>query len=793
MADNQRVVEAVAIAVSDIQPTNTEVIWYDTNLSNVENYKRVKIYDRSANSWIQLSPSDFEVLQQVKNVDSNDSGLNANFLQGYTAQELIDAATAGATLLSTGQLLVGQADGVGLPKTLAGDATIDVNGNLVLANSGVSAGTYSVATVTVDAKGRITNISAGSAGNLSNTNLVQDAANRTYTLFSGGDLKFLTSGGSEILVLDETNVRVGVGVAVPTEALDVNGAIKIGSAAGTGDGTLAYGNEGGSTSFWARISGAWVNLAAGDNISNANLTWTGDTTQDLNGNTLGFTGGSIGFGTASPDASAIVDLSSTDKGFLLPRMTTAQMNGISAPATNLLIWNTDLDAMYRYDGANWVAWTSGYGVIEVMNDGNNGRPVYFADLQSALETCKTGTNTVTLYSNVTVSGQINMNFGGTGIGFGYNFDELTINLNGFTLSYDGANSDSVIDTDLNGVLLPDLKIINGKVLRTSATGGYALTFQRTTFYSSNLIVDSNVGGLELGTINASGYLGGSKFIARGSGTAVKISSGEIQDFIAINTSSGFAFELNTNRAQNFYCESNSGTALRAIAGNAYNFKAHSNSSYGIWHSSSTTIKLSNFEVSSNTNAGIRRSGFGTGFWYLDNFTVLDGGIINNGSFSKAEFSNFKVENNHGQALGGSVGGMDFYNGWFKSSNADYTAIILTNNKFEHIIFYNDSHETVRLNDVSNVNDSIFKNCSFICEWDNASGHALDVTGIDGGNADFMNCTFEVVNSSANCIYSGDAETISVGNSGFKGATTPVNANVTISLTTAPDSNGNYTA
>ena len=135
---NQRVVEAVAIAVSDVQPNNLEVIWYDTSLTGVDNFRRVKIYDRNTNSWVQLTPSDFQVLSQIKNVDGNDSGLNANFLQGYTAQDLIDAATAGATLLSTGQLLVGQADGVGVAKTLAGDATIDVNGNLILDNTGVA-------------------------------------------------------------------------------------------------------------------------------------------------------------------------------------------------------------------------------------------------------------------------------------------------------------------------------------------------------------------------------------------------------------------------------------------------------------------------------------------------------------------------------------------------------------------------------------------------------------------------------------------------------------------------------
>jgi hypothetical protein len=43
---------------------------------------------------------------------------------------------------------------------------------------------------------------------------------------------------------------------------------------------------------------------------------------------------------STPDASAMVDIGSTTKGFLLPRMTTTQQNAIPSPATGLLIFNT---------------------------------------------------------------------------------------------------------------------------------------------------------------------------------------------------------------------------------------------------------------------------------------------------------------------------------------------------------------------------------------------------------------------------------------------------------------------
>ena len=55
----------------------------------------------------------------------------------------------------------------------------------------------------------------------------------------------------------------------------------------------------------------------------------------------------------SPDASAMLDVKSTEKGILIPRMTTAQRTGISSPAQGLMVYDTDLDAFYFYDGTEW--------------------------------------------------------------------------------------------------------------------------------------------------------------------------------------------------------------------------------------------------------------------------------------------------------------------------------------------------------------------------------------------------------------------------------------------------------
>ena len=63
--------------------------------------------------------------------------------------------------------------------------------------------------------------------------------------------------------------------------------------------------------------------------------------------------GSVGIGTNSPGASAILELSSTGKGFLLPRVTTTQRDAISSPATGLQVYNTTANKPEFYDGDSW--------------------------------------------------------------------------------------------------------------------------------------------------------------------------------------------------------------------------------------------------------------------------------------------------------------------------------------------------------------------------------------------------------------------------------------------------------
>jgi len=57
--------------------------------------------------------------------------------------------------------------------------------------------------------------------------------------------------------------------------------------------------------------------------------------------------------TYNADASAMLDVFSTTKGMLVPRMTTSQRESITNPATGLLVFDTDFSSFFFYENSNW--------------------------------------------------------------------------------------------------------------------------------------------------------------------------------------------------------------------------------------------------------------------------------------------------------------------------------------------------------------------------------------------------------------------------------------------------------
>lgn len=61
----------------------------------------------------------------------------------------------------------------------------------------------------------------------------------------------------------------------------------------------------------------------------------------------------VGIGTSSVDESAILEVTSSSKGFLPPRLTTVQRRNISSPSAGLIVYNTDNNCIQFYTGTDW--------------------------------------------------------------------------------------------------------------------------------------------------------------------------------------------------------------------------------------------------------------------------------------------------------------------------------------------------------------------------------------------------------------------------------------------------------
>ena len=83
--------------------------------------------------------------------------------------------------------------------------------------------------------------------------------------------------------------------------------------------------------------------------------------------------GNIGIGTTgiAPHPSAMLEIKSSNKGLLVPRMSMAQRNLIATPAASLLIYQTDnTPGYYYYNGTGWVQLATGGGGNSWSPNGN---------------------------------------------------------------------------------------------------------------------------------------------------------------------------------------------------------------------------------------------------------------------------------------------------------------------------------------------------------------------------------------------------------------------------------------
>ncbi len=224
----------------------------------------------------------------------------------------------------------------------------------LLGNAGTSAGTNFIGTT--DATDIVFKRNATQAGiiNTLNTGLGVDALLATTgvnnTAIGAGSLKTNIGGGSNTAggYLSLTNANASRNTAFGAQTLQNTT---------TADNT-AVGYRAGFTNTLG-TSNTYVGSGADATVNNfTNATAIGFNAKvgASNAIVLGGTGvnaANVGIGTTSPNASAKLDVTATNQGFLPPRMTTAQMIAIPSPAAGLMVYNVDCNILEYWNGTIW--------------------------------------------------------------------------------------------------------------------------------------------------------------------------------------------------------------------------------------------------------------------------------------------------------------------------------------------------------------------------------------------------------------------------------------------------------
>jgi len=80
----------------------------------------------------------------------------------------------------------------------------------------------------------------------------------------------------------------------------------------------------------------------------------------------------VGIGTLTPDPSSVLDLTATDKGLLVPRVTTVQRTAISSPTEGLLVYDTNFGCFYYFKSGVWISLCNAGATGATGATGNSG-------------------------------------------------------------------------------------------------------------------------------------------------------------------------------------------------------------------------------------------------------------------------------------------------------------------------------------------------------------------------------------------------------------------------------------
>ncbi|MDQ1855232.1 hypothetical protein [Chryseobacterium sp. WLY505] len=170
---------------------------------------------------------------------------------------------------------------------------------------------------------------------------------------TANDLRLMTNNSQKMTVTSGGNV--GIGTTTPTNKLVVAGVNAQPSALGIASTNATFRVDGSSNH--ALDFGTYANSPFGSYISSQNKASATGLPLILNP-----VGGNVGVGTNAPDNSALLDLTATNRGFLLPRVSlTSTTDGatVPAPAKGLIVYNSNTTLTPYGEGFYYNSGTSG--------------------------------------------------------------------------------------------------------------------------------------------------------------------------------------------------------------------------------------------------------------------------------------------------------------------------------------------------------------------------------------------------------------------------------------------------
>ena len=195
-----------------------------------------------------------------------------------------------------------------------------------------------------------------------------------------------TPNASSVLDLNTGNTFIspnGKGLLPPNVAL--TGITDVVTVTGPATSLLVYNSATAGTGTAAVVPGyyywdatKWVALGGADWHTTGNVGTTAGTNfigttdaQDLvfktNSNEqmrVANTNSNVGIGTAAPNTSAKLDITSVTQGFAMPRMTSVQRKAITTPIAGLQVYDINLKGYYTYDGTKWDCVTTPAGTVD---------------------------------------------------------------------------------------------------------------------------------------------------------------------------------------------------------------------------------------------------------------------------------------------------------------------------------------------------------------------------------------------------------------------------------------------